>query len=76
MVTVFPNSSWIATTGWVPKATPATVLLAGWVVTPSLLAAAKVIVKAGDVSVVVFDSDDWVNRRTLFVPARFIDRPE
>ena len=45
-------------------------------VTAILLAAAKVMVNAGDVSDVLFVRDDWVNRRTLLVPARFMDRPE
>ena len=45
-------------------------------VTPSLLAEANVIVNAGEVSVVVFVSDDCVKRRTLLVPTKLIDRPE
>ena len=45
-------------------------------VTPNLLAAANVMVKAGEVSTVVLDSDACVNRSTLLVPVRLIDRPE
>ena len=43
-VTVFPNASWIVTTGCCANATPSTVLAEGCVVTASLFAAANVIV--------------------------------
>ena len=33
-------------------------------------------VNAGEVSTVVLESEDWVNRRTLLVPAELMDRPE
>ena len=75
-VTTLPNSSWIFTTGCWENATPATVLLEGSVVTTILFADAKVMVNAGDVSVVVLEREAWVKRKTLFVPATSMDNPE